>query len=360
MRLMNTDTQKEKAVKLLGEYRELIWPLVEKSLAQPKFPRQFAIPPAYQKEIDKTWQIAREYPNRKGKYLRPSLVMLVNEALGGDRDRAAITAAAMQISEEWILTHDDVEDGSEMRRGKPALHKIYGVNQAINAGDMLTNIMWKVLMTNEDKLRQKLKSEIMEEFNTMLARTVLGQSVEIRWNEENKTDLTDADWEFIADSKTGYYSITGPIRLGAIVAGASKDQLDRLTDFGLFVGRCFQLVDDLLDLTGDFAGLKQHAGDLYERKRTVMLGHLIRMTTGEDRLKLAGFLGKDRQKIRERDVSWVLKMMQKYGSIEYGKQLAQKYRDEAMKRLELLDFLEDNQATAGLKLLTEFVLKRDH
>jgi geranylgeranyl pyrophosphate synthase len=228
---------------ILERTKKLVWPEIEKYLKDPSYPKQFSLPKKFSKEINLYWQINRVYPERKGKYLRPTAVLLIAEAMGAKTKDAIKTAAAMQLSEEWILIHDDIEDHSDVRRGAPTLHKLYGTELAINAGDSLHMIMWKIISDIG-------KPEINEEFYKMLFRTALGQGVEQIWTNDKKK-LKDDEYYFIADSKSAYYSIAGPMRLGAIIAGARKSQIDKLTNFGLHLGRCFQLVDDILDIDQD-------------------------------------------------------------------------------------------------------------
>ena len=222
----------------------LVWPEIKKYLKDPVYPAQFRVPARYKKDVDLYWKINREYPERKGKYLRPTLVLLTAEALGAKTSQAIKTAAAMQLSEDWILIHDDIEDNSEKRRGELTLHRIYGHELAINAGDSLHIIMWKILNDQRSKA-------VREEFYKMLLRTALGQGVEQIWTNRKNRAITNDKYFFIADSKSAYYSIAGPMRLGAIIAGASSDQTKKITEFGLYLGRCFQLVDDILDLDQD-------------------------------------------------------------------------------------------------------------
>ncbi len=221
----------------------MVWPEIEKYLKDPLYPTQFRLPVKFSKEVNYYWKINKEYPERKGKYLRPTLVLLTAETMGLSVKKAVKVAAAMQISEEWILIHDDIEDNSDERRGKTTLHKMHGVELAINAGDALQTIMWKVITDQNN-------AKITAEFHRILMRTVMGQGVEQIWTNE-KRKITDDEYFFVADSKSAYYSIAGPIRLGAILAGATKNQLNKLTEFGLYLGRCFQLVDDILDYEQD-------------------------------------------------------------------------------------------------------------
>ncbi len=228
----------------LEKTREIVWPKIKKYLQDPPYPKQFQIPKDYKKEVDLYWKINSDYPERKGKYLRPTLVLLVAQALGTEIPQASGTAAAMQLSQEWILIHDDIEDRSETRREKPTLHKIHGDELAINAGDALNTIVWKMINDLDSK-------EISEEFYTILMRTILGQGVEQIWTNRKKKRISTNEYFFIADSKSAYYTIAGPMRLGAIVAKATPTQIDKITDFGLYLGRCFQLVDDIIDLEQD-------------------------------------------------------------------------------------------------------------
>ena len=290
--------------KILKKYKSLVWPEINKYLKDPVYPTQFRIPNKYKKDVDLYWKINREYPLRQGKYLRPTLLVLTCEAMGGKIKDAVKTAAAMQMSEEWILIHDDIEDNSEKRRGEPTLHKIYGDELAINAGDSLQIIMWKII--NDLSLKR-----ISEEFYTMLIRTTLGQGVEQIWTNQKPKTISDREYFFVADSKSGYYSIAGPMRLGAIIAGASRDQIEKITNFGLYLGRCFQLVDDILDLEQD---------------------------KKEGKVTLANTKG-----------------------INYARKLAEKEKQKAVEIFEnKLNFLSREPARNELKKLIDFILERKY
>lgn len=234
----------------LDKTKKLVWPEVEKYLCDPIYPAQFTIPVNYIKDIKSYWEIVREYPERKGKYLRPTLILLTTLAMGTNIKKAIKTAAAMQLSEEWLLIHDDLQDNSEERRGGKTLHKLYGMEQAVNAGDTLATIMWKILLDNQKILGSNKTFDIMNEFYKTLLRTEHGQAVETMWSKKRK-NISDSDWFFIADGKTSYYTMSLPIRLGAIIAGANRTQIEKLTEFSLHLGRCFQLVDDILDIKTD-------------------------------------------------------------------------------------------------------------
>jgi geranylgeranyl diphosphate synthase type II len=329
--------------------------IIQKYLTDPDYPSQFAIPPRYRTDRDFHWQLVSEYPRRQGKYLRPTLLALTAESMGSKSPEIFRAAAAMQVSEDWILNHDDFEDNSTSRRGQPALHRMYSPELAVNAGDTLHIIMWKIIFDINIPA-------LTEEFYRILTRTALGQTTEIAWTKNNQLDFTDDDWFFICDGKTSYYTIAGPIRLGAILANADANQLNLLTDFGINLGRCFQLVDDILDLTSDFRGLKPQIGnDIYEGKRTLILGHLLRSASPSDKKQITAVLAKSRDAKTPADVALIMELINSYGSLEYAKSLALKYKNQALEILNSrLDFIKSEPARSHLKTLTDFILERDY
>lgn len=348
---------------VLSEKREIVWREIEGYLKQLKnFPSFCQIPQKYSSLVDFHSQLVSEYPQRKGKYLRPTLVLLTAAAMGFPEEKAIKTAAAMQASEDWILVHDDLMDDSLQRRGQPTLHRIYGKELAINAGDALHIIMWKMLWDNRKILGEKKAAAVAEEFCQMLTRTTFGQTVEVKWTQDNRQNLTDEDIFLVLDGKTSYYSIAGPMRLGAIVAVATPKQLELIYQFGQKLGRCFQIVDDLLDLTSDFKGLKKQTGnDIYEGKRTIMLAHLLRTAEGKDKKELTRILFKKREEKTAEEVKLVIDLMRKYGSLEYGQKLAEDLAGQAKNFFDKnLVFLNKQPARNQLKSGTDFILKRDH
>ena len=350
-------------VDLLKKYRGEIWPVIEKKLKTiVDFDENCRLEEKYQYLIDYHQKMYSVYPERKGKYFRPSMVMLTGEAMGVPRELLINTAAAQQVSEEWILIHDDMEDDSMERRGEMALHKMYTKELAVNAGDALHILMWSMLQDNRKIIGEDKTFAIMEEFNKMFDRTVLGQTIEIKWTQENKKDISDEDILLILESKTGYYTVAGPMREGAIIAGASKEQLNKIYQFGKLTGYCFQIKDDLLDLTSDFCGQKKQCGnDIYEGKRTIMLGHLMRTIKGKDSEEFDKIMDKKRQEKNEEEVKWVIKKMAEYGSLEYADKLMRKFAAEAQEYFKKeLGFLKEKPARDYLEYLPEFLVNRDH
>ncbi|MCK5561689.1 MAG: polyprenyl synthetase family protein, partial [Thermoplasmata archaeon] len=166
------------------------------------------------------YEMLYDYPSRGGKYVRPGLVLCAVLACGGAITDALTTSAAMELSEDWILIHDDIEDKSLQRRGKPALHKIYGNELAINAGDSLHILMWRIILDNSQKHSPELAIKLFYEMNDFLKVTCEGQFLELN-HVKSGQQITAEQYYEIIDRKTCWYTIIGPMRLGAVHAKAS-------------------------------------------------------------------------------------------------------------------------------------------
>lgn len=357
------DTDIKLFANYLGERREEIWKYIESCLAEYKQTDKEILrmmgQSMYDGLLEEHWSIVEDYPRRKGKYLRPGLVLLMAEALGVKKEKALCTAAAMQTSEDWILVHDDLVDRSLERRGEKALHRIVGEEIAVNAGDTLHECMHRILNRNYGILDTALASRVQQEFFRMLSRTCFGQYAEIKWMQEDRQDMTEADVIFTISGKTVYYTIAGPLRLGAILAGASDEQLHKIYEFSYPLGLCFQIRDDVLDLTSDFEGLKkQVCNDIYEGKRTLILLHLLRTAKGEELEKIQSILAKPRELKTLDEVLYIKKKMLDHGSISYADGLAEKYAAEAMAKLDNIDFIWDGKFKELFRSMVEFILKR--
>ncbi len=350
-------------IQTLTDNKNLIWPFIQKNLNQIKdFPGYCKLDKKYQSLVDFHFKMVTDYPNRQGKYLRPVLVMLTAQSMGVKPELIIPTAAAMQLSEDWILGHDDIEDQSDTRRGFPAIQKLYGDHLALNAGDALHNLTWSILSQNYSNLNKNIVQNINQEFFTMINRTILGQTIEIKWIEDNRYDLSFDDVLLIAESKTCYYTIAGPMRLGAIIASATDKQLNSIYKFGQALGKSFQIIDDLLDLTSDFAGQKKQIGnDIYEGKRTIMLIHLLNNINTQNKEKLLNILQKDRLKKNQKEVLWVINQMKEVGSLDYGRKLADKFSADARQIFDTeLTFLSQQPFRSQLSDCINFITSRNH
>jgi geranylgeranyl diphosphate synthase type II len=222
-------------------------------------------------------------------------------------------------------------------------------------------IMWKILADNREVLGSDLTFKIIDEFYRMLLITAEGQAIDMKWVEDKTLGMTEEDYYKIVDTKAGLYTITGPMRLGAMIAGARPEQLKFLDEFGLPFGRAFQIQDDVLNLAGDPKKYgKEIGGDILEGKRTLMLVHLISHCSQNERELVKATYGKTREEKLQADVEYVLNLMKKYGSIDYARDKSFEFAAQAQRIFDTkFSFLKDGPAKDGLRAAVDFVVKRE-
>ncbi len=305
-------------------------------------------------------EMLSEYPDRGGKYVRPGLVLLSAMANKTDMTKAMKTAAAMEISEDWILIHDDFEDHSLERRGKPSLPVLYGDELSVNAGDHLHLIMWDVLMSNQETLGIDKTMELYHELNSLLQRTCEGQFLEIGWTTGRKL-ITEDEYFAMVDRKTCWYTIIGPLRLGAIVS-ENKKAMDSLVEFGLPLGRAFQIHDDWLNVFSNNTG-KELGGDIVEGKRTLLLIKLLDelKKAGEDD-KLAWVKNLFSMDRTQRDFFMTKQMIdlyEEYGIRDMVRNITLEYAEKAKKQIRNIPGFNDNQRDI-FEDAVDFLVNRGH
>lgn len=276
------------------------------------------------------WDLVADYPSRGGKAIRPSLCLASCVAFGGELDEALPSAVAIELLHNAFLVHDDIEDGSELRRGSPTLHERHGVPLAVNAGDALVLLAAAPLRQNRDRLGVRIAAAVVDEFDRMARHTVEGQAIELGWRQDAAATLTPDDYLDLIMRKTCWYTTVHPLRVGALIGSWGRADLDPMVRFGFYLGAAFQIRDDLLNLVGDEDAYgKELLGDLYEGKRTLMLNHVVAAAIGEEREELVAFLRRDRSERTAADVAGVLEAMHRHGSIEFAAQFAHGIADAA-------------------------------
>ncbi len=237
----------------------------------------------------------REYPARPGKALRPALCLSAGRVFGGKPDDLLGIAVAIELLHNAFLVHDDIADGSELRRGRPTLAAQHGVAAALNAGDGLAIVAGQVLRRATRRLDRELADLVWTEFDTMAMRTLEGQATEVGWQADNVEELGPEDYLSLIMHKTCWYTTIHPLRVGAMVGSRGTVDLGPLVRFGFHFGAAFQIRDDLLNLVGDEQTYgKEILGDLYEGKRTLTLVHLMATAEGEDRALITDYLRRSR------------------------------------------------------------------
>ncbi|MEE8434123.1 MAG: polyprenyl synthetase family protein [bacterium] len=271
------------------------------------------------------YDLARDYPLRGGKRFRPALLLLCTALAGGDPARALPSAVALELFHNFALVHDDIEDGSAMRRGRPALHRAHGIALALNAGDLLFSLVHEALLDNGRVLGAEPALEVSHRFAVMFRRTFEGQAMDIGWIQTGHFPGRE-EFETMIRLKTGWYSGRGPCQVGALIGGGDSTLIETLGDFGETLGIGFQLRDDLLNLVADSADTapgvlsggygKERGGDIAEGKRTLIVIELLERMEAPDGDTLRGILSKLPRDTTSEDVGWVIQKAESTGALD--------------------------------------------
>ena len=268
------------------------------------------------------YDLLADYPDRGGKMMRPSLCIATARAFGAQLDDALRSAAAIELLHNALLIHDDIEDDSEERRGKPTLHMLHGVPLAINAGDMLTLMSLRPLMENRMKIGPRISLRILEETERVALESAEGQAMELGWRRDNVNDLSESDYLVMVLKKTCWFGTIYPSRVGAMIGTRDSIDLDRFVKFGFFLGAAFQIQDDLLNLVADKRYGKERNGDIWEGKRTLMLIRLFNEASSDEKQRLDAVMASSRSDRAAKDVTWIRALMDRYDCIDYARKFA--------------------------------------
>ena len=276
-------------------------------------------------------------------------------AFGGEPGRAVASAAAIEMFHNGFLIHDDIEDGSELRRGSKTLYRECGLSLAVNAGDALLALALRPILENLQRVGPVLAYAIASELEHMVVQSVEGQAIELGWIRDNNCSLSPDDYLHMCLKKTCWYTAIHPCRIGAIIGSEGSIEADRLNRFGYFLGAAFQIQDDLLNLVGERQNYgKEIAGDVLEGKRTLMLIHLLGKATGRDKTWLKRFLDQPRVERADEDVGRVLTMMERHGSIDFGRKGARFLAGAAMSEFD--EAFGDRPDSADKQFIHDIIL----
>jgi len=306
------------------------------------------------------YDLLADYPQRGGKMMRPSLCIATARLFGAQIDQALRTAVAIELLHNALLIHDDIEDGSEKRRGRPTLHVLHGVPLALNAGDTLTLMSLRPLLDNRAAVGDRLALRIIEEAERMACECAEGQSMELGWRHYNATGIGDSEYLEMVLKKTCWLATIFPIRVGALIGSHGSADLDAFLRFGFFLGAAFQIQDDLLNLVGDERYGKERDGDLWEGKRTLMLIQAFRESTSDERERLAAVLRGSRAERSLEEVLWMRSLIEKYEGTGYARRLAQELAGAALHEFELLSAeLPNSRDKTFLERMATWVIERN-
>ncbi|UBV41526.1 polyprenyl synthetase family protein [Deinococcus taeanensis] len=313
---------------------------------------------AVRPELDEYYAMLRDYPQRGGKGIRSELLLASARAHGVVEGTAAWEgalwlAAALELFQNWVLIHDDIEDDSEERRGRPAMHRLHGVPLAINVGDGLHAYMWAAV-------HRSGVSGAVPAFLDMIHRTAEGQHLDLCWVEGRTWALREEDYLDMVRLKTAYYTVVVPLQLGALAAGVVPSEAFGAA--GLALGAAFQIRDDVLNLNGD-AGTygKEIGGDLLEGKRTLIVLHWLAGAPAPQREVFLEQMRRDRPAKDAAVIAQIHRWLLESGSVAYAQAFADREAQVGLTLLEdALAGVPDPSAAAALLRTVRTLASRDH
>jgi geranylgeranyl pyrophosphate synthase len=306
--------------------------------------------------------LIKGFIGRSGKGLRPALCLATARALSGSAEHALPAAAGLEMLHNAFLVHDDIEDGSESRRGIATMHRRAGIPLAVNTGDSMNALALRLFRKTGDRLGPAAAMRIFDEIDHLLVETLEGQAIELGWVRDNNLTVGVDDYLRLVLKKTAWYSFIHPMRIGALVANADDQNLDRFDRFGYLLGVAFQITDDVLNLVGDVGRYgKEIDGDLWEGKRTIVLTHALSHADEADRAWIGSFLARPRERRLPREVLRLHKILATSGSIAWAQQSAAAFAEAAAREFEGCAFAgaPEGPDLNWLRACVDFLVQRD-
>jgi geranylgeranyl diphosphate synthase, type I len=262
-------------------------------------------------------------PETEGKRIRPMLCLLVCGGCGAEIRAALAPACAVELVHSFSLIHDDIQDGSEMRRGRPSLWKRYGAAQAINVGDAIFTLAFSALAGSDSRYA----SGWMRILSDTCLHLTFGQYLDLSY--EDSQGVTLAQYQEMIGGKTAAL-VEASCRLGAVAAGADPGRQDAFARFGRALGLAFQMQDDFLGVWGDPAATgKSVASDLLARKKSLPILYGL-----ERSMKFRSLL---KENPRPEDVPRLVAALEACGTREYALSQANDWTERATTALREAD-----------------------
>lgn len=293
------------------------------------------------------WEKETNSSSAGGKRIRPLLTLLSTEASGGEWEHALPAAAAVELVHNFSLIHDDIEDNSPLRRGRPTLWSKWGIAQAINAGDAmlsLAHIAMLNLYAITDEVTTIRANKILQ--NTCLHLTK-GQFLDLTYQSQRKTTL-ESYWPMVAGKTAALISASA--ELGALISGCVQETIENYKMFGHYLGLAFQVQDDLLGIWGNTTDTgKSVKSDLASGKKSLPVLFCLDNP--------GNFAEHWKQGINnEKDIKHLADLLEREGALKYTRETASNLTNKA------LDYLDKAKPTgeAGktISYLTSILLDR--
>jgi geranylgeranyl diphosphate synthase type II len=286
-----------------------------------------------------------------GKRIRPLLSLLAYGMYGKNPTEIFSQAAALEVFHNFTLMHDDIMDQAPLRRGKPTVHEKWNSNIAILSGDVMLVRAYDLLLATPTALLP----EVIRIFNKTAAEVCEGQQLDM--NFEGYETVAEEDYIQMIRLKTAVL-LGLALQLGALLAGASKEDVQRIYDFGVNIGVGFQLQDDLLDVYADQAKFgKQVGGDIISNKKTFLLLKALELAKGKEKEELQFWLGLSQFDKGEK-VAAVKSIYEQLGIRSLTETKMQSYFEKGFQQLEALE-IKDSTYYAALLGVTQELMHRE-
>ena len=285
-----------------------------------------------------------------GKRIRPVLVLMACEAVGGDIEKAIMPAVGLEMYHNFTLLHDDVMDKADIRRGKPTVHVKWDANTAILSGDAMLTMATQLIARAD----AAVMPQVMELFNRTAMEIYEGQQYDMDF--ESRGDVTVEEYIAMIRLKTSVL-LGCACKMGALIGGADEATAQRFYEIGENLGLAFQLQDDMLDVWGDEATFgKAIGGDIMNNKKTFLLINACQLATDDNRIELALWLNTENAS-RAVKVPAVTAIYERLGLKELSEAEIAKYNDKAMAAV--FETAVDETAKKAFIDLISRLVKRD-
>ncbi|MFA5276220.1 MAG: polyprenyl synthetase family protein [Candidatus Omnitrophota bacterium] len=270
-----------------------------------------------------------EFVKRDGKRIRP--ILFVIGYLGYSKKKASLlyrSASSLELLHDFMLVHDDIIDKSDTRRGKPSMHAVFnrylkdrrdikfnGQDLAIIAGDVMYAMALHAFLSIKEKPENK--EAAFRKLIEAALYTGTGEFIELILNFKKIGGITKNDIYKVYDLKTANYTFSTPLVMGATLAGASKNEITRLHNYGIYLGRAFQIRDDILGTFGEKEKTgKSNTTDLQEAKKTLLIWYAYNKSGFNDKASIKKILSGKR--IRNKDILKMRAIIKNSGALAYA------------------------------------------
>jgi geranylgeranyl diphosphate synthase type II len=284
-----------------------------------------------------------------GKRIRPVITLLACEAVGGEANNALHAGAGIEILHNFTLVHDDIMDHAETRRGRLTVHKKWNENVAILSGDALLALAYRALLRTKTTRIQ----EISKVFTEGVVTVCEGQALDKEFETRHRVHVNE--YLLMIEKKTGKL-VSVAAQIGALIGNAASSDLEALRQYGEYVGRAFQIQDDLLDIVADEKEFgKTIGGDLVEGKKTFLLLEALRRAKGEQKKLLQRVFIDGGVSLRK--VGAFRRIYEETGAIDSAKK---RIKDDIAEAKNQLSKLPASAARETLRWLTDKLLNRTY